>query len=126
MKRPTALALVALLFLLGIVVGVLGTHVYYARQLRQPGGLANFALNIESRRLTRALDLRPDQKEELDRILADVRVEIADTRRQMVRDLVTIRNRSAQRLETVLDDDQRQALEKLRERQGKAFERYLE
>ena len=126
MKRPTALVLVTLLFFAGIVVGVLGTHLYYARQFARPGGIASFALEIESRRLTRVLDLRPEQKDELDRILADVGVDIADVRRQMVLQLIEIRDHAATRFETVLDDDQRNTLEKLRQRQGRAFERYLE
>lgn len=125
MKRPMALLLIGLLFLCGAVVGIVGTHLYYGHRLRQPGGLADLALQVESRRLTRQLDLRPDQQEALAAIVADTREEITGIRHDVVGRLRTLRDRATVRLEAVLDAEQKEKLHHLRQGRGRAFEDFL-
>lgn len=87
--------------------------------------MADLALEVGARKLTRRLDLRPDQRQELDRILADTRGDVAVLRRDAVGRLRDIRDAAARRLDAVLDEEQREELRRLCEEQGQLFDRYL-
>lgn len=126
MRKPVALALVVALFLVGVTVGILGTHVFYAKRMEKPGGVAELALEIISGRLKKELNLRPDQKKELDLIFDDLREEIKGMRREIVDRLRVLREESAERLERVLDEDQLEKLEKFRSENGTMVDRYLD
>ena len=126
MKRPVALALVAVIFLLGAVVGVLGTHYFYLRQVSEPGGLADLVLGVAGDRMARRLDLRPEQRQQLDAILDHTRDEIAVAREDFVGDLRIIRSHSAERLEAILDEEQLEILRRYRREEGDLFDRFLE
>ena len=126
MKRPVALALVALVFILGILVGVLGTHVFYLKRVAEPGGLADLVLDVTGHRMAQRLDLRPEQREAFDAILLSTRDQIAAAREDFVGDLRDIRARSAQRLVAILDEDQLDELRKIQADEGQVFDRFLE
>lgn len=126
MKRSTALLLVAAIFVAGIGVGVVATHLYYLERFSRPGSIADAAVAVAGRRITRQLALRPDQERELERILVDTRSELEDVRRDTARDVREVRDRAAGRLRAVLDDAQRAELERLRREEGKIFDAYLE
>lgn len=126
MRRPVALALVGVLFALGVLVGVLSTHVFYLRQVSEPGGLAELVLDVTGQRLASRLDLRPDQRRQLDAILTDTRDEIATAREGFVADLRVIRARSAARLESILDEEQLEELRRIHRDEGVLFDRFLE
>jgi hypothetical protein len=126
MKRPVALGLVAVLFLLGVLAGVLGTHLFYLKQISEPGGLADLVLGVTGDRMANRLALRADQREAFDALLDDTRDEIAQARKGFVGDLREIRARSARRLETILDPEQLQELRNIRKDEGELFDRFLE
>lgn len=124
-NRTVAVGLVALLFVLGIVVGVLGTHLFYAHRLRQPGALADVLVNAAAARATDRLDLRPDQREQLDGILETTRRDLQTLREDLVDRLRAIRARDIARLVEILDGDQRRRLEQLHATEGQVFDDYL-
>ena len=126
MRKSVALVLVVALFLVGITVGILGTHVFYAKRMEKPGGIAELALEVIAGRLERELRLRPDQRRELDLIVEDLRVEIKGMRHEIVDRLIILREQSAERLERVLDEDQKDKLEKFRSEKGTMVDRYLD
>lgn len=126
MRRWLALVLVAALFLLGAVAGVLGTHAFYVRKISEPGALAELVLDVAGHRMADRLDLREEQVRELDTILADTRDEIARAREDFVADLRGIRVRSAVRLEAILDEEQLEELRRIHREEGQAFDRFLE
>lgn len=126
MNRPKALLGVAALFIVGVVVGIAATHLYYLNRFSQPGSIAEAAVDFGAGHLAESLDLRPDQRAELDRILTEVTEEVEGVRKVAVLELRDLRNRSALRLEAILDADQKQKLKKLHDEQGKLFDRYLE
>ena len=107
MRRATAVAAIAALFLAGVLVGVLGTHAFYLRQLRQPGGLAAFGTHLLARDLKRRLDLNRGQEEQVERILAATRAESASLRREVMPRVLALLDRASTRINTVLTPEQR-------------------
>ena len=125
-KKMLALVLMCVVFASGVVVGIVGTQIYFAKRFSQPGSLAEAAIDISKRRLTRALDLRQDQQQSLDAILEGTRRELDTLRRDTAHRLRDIRDRSAAEFIEVLDEEQRQELEKIQAEQGRVFDEYLE
>lgn len=126
MNRPKALLAIAVLFLVGVVVGVAATHLYYIHRFSQPGSIAEAAVDFGAHHLAETLDLRPDQRRELDHILAEATVEVEGVRKDAVLELRDLRDRSALRLEALLDEEQKQKLKALHAEQGRLFDKYLE
>lgn len=125
MKRSTALAAVAALFLVGILVGILGTHLFYLRQLRQPGGMAVLGNRFLASTLDRRLDLTPEQRRQVDAILADTARETAAVRREMAPRVLEILDRSHRRIAAVLTPEQQRELERFRRQRGERFRKLL-
>ncbi|MEE8138889.1 MAG: hypothetical protein V3R89_06870 [Thermoanaerobaculia bacterium] len=125
MKRAGAVAAVLALFLLGVAAGVLATHLFYARQLRDPGGPPFLASRFFGELLARRLDLTPEQEQEIQVILRRTRWEAAQLRRDLrpqVRDLM---DEATREIEQVLTPEQREAFARMRERQRRRSEQFL-
>src|SRR5690606_24789184 len=71
MTRTRAYLVVISLFLLGVMVGILATHAFYAHRVHRPGGLVELAMGVLAADLRRSLDLDAQQQAEVDLILAD-------------------------------------------------------
>lgn len=110
MRRSTALLATSALFLMGVIVGVLATHAFYAWQIHRPGGLASLGLGMLASGLERNLDLDADQERQVEAILADTRRELLQVRRDVVPRLFTIRSRTFDRVAEILEPEQQQAL----------------
>lgn len=83
MKRLVAFAAVTALFAVGVVVGVLGTHLYYAHRLGQPGGPpAMIARGFEDR-LQRELGLDAEQMQRIHEILREGHEQTEQIRAEM-------------------------------------------
>lgn len=125
MKRSTALAAVIALFLVGVLVGVLGTHVFYLRQVRQPGGMAALGSRYLAAELDRRLELTPEQRGEVDAILADAAREAGEIRREMTPRMLEILERAHRRIAAELSPEQRRELERFRRQRGARVRRLL-
>ncbi len=118
MRRSTALAAIAALFVTGVLVGVLGTHLFYLHHLREPGWLARTGTRLLAADLRRQLDLTPPQQRQLALILADTQKEALALRRETAPRLLALLDRSQARLESVLTLEQREKFDRLRRRRG--------
>jgi Spy/CpxP family protein refolding chaperone len=124
-RRATALLAVVAVFLTGVLVGVLATHVVYLRQIRQPGGLAAVGTRLAAADLRRRLDLTPEQQREVEAILADTRREAAALRAEITPRAAAILTRSQARIASVLTPEQRAEFERTRRRQRERLRRFL-
>ncbi|HEV8629671.1 MAG TPA: hypothetical protein VGV61_05085 [Thermoanaerobaculia bacterium] len=125
MSRTVALLAMTALFLAGVLVGVLGTHAFYAWQLHRPGGLASLGLRLLGNSLDRQLDLTAEQKKQADAILADTRGELQQVRRETVPRLLAIRARSLDRINGILTPAQQERMRRFRVRHAHNLERLL-
>jgi hypothetical protein len=74
-NRWIAVLSVTGLFVIGILIGALGTHLYYAHAMLAPAGAPGRALQGSfAERLDRRLGLSTEQREEVDRILHESHV----------------------------------------------------
>lgn len=126
MKRSTALLAATALFLVGILVGVLGTHLFYFHEMRQPGGLARLGSRLMLANLDRELDLTAEQRRAVEGILADARSEFAEIRRAATPRALAVLDRSHERIAALLSAEQRAKFERIQARRRALLERYLE
>jgi|CXWL01.1.fsa_nt_gi hypothetical protein len=125
MRRGTALLAIVALFLSGVLVGVLGTHVFYLAKIRQPGGLGELSASVLAWDLKHRLNLSPEQSQQVDSILADTRREGLEIRKQTVRDVLALVERSQGRLAEVFTAEQRAEFERYRQRHKTIVERFF-
>jgi Spy/CpxP family protein refolding chaperone len=125
MRRSTAIAAIAALFLVGVLVGVLGTHVFYLRHLQQPGWLLKTGTRLLAAELKRSLDLTPEQQRQVGAILADAQQDAFALRREMMPRVIAILDRTHSRISAVLTPEQRERFERLRERRASRWRRVL-
>lgn len=125
MRRAPAAGAIVALFVVGVLVGVLGTHAFYLHELRQPGGLAAFGTRLLARELKHRLDLDPRQQAQVEQILADTRAESAALRREMMPRVLAILDRAHSRIDAVLTPPQRAEFEHYRQRNRYRLHRYF-
>lgn len=125
MKRSTALLAVTALFLVGVLVGVLATHLFYFRVVQRPGGIAAVGLSLVARDLDRRLDLDPEQEREVAKILDDARLRVAGIRAEIAPAVMAIARESQERVAALLDPRQREEFEKARAEHAAWLERQL-
>ena len=125
MRRPVALLSIACVFLVGILVGALGTHLLYVRSFPRPdelprggrpglrGGPAVGPRFAE--RLERQLGLSEEQRREIDEILRESRKESNGLHDEMLPRIRAQVERTRQRIFEVLTPEQREEFERLRE-----------
>ena len=125
MRRSTALLATTALFLMGVLVGVLATHAFYAWQIHRPGGLATLAVRSLGSDLERHLDLSADQQRELQVILGNTRVELQQVRHEVVGRLFAIRARTFERVGAILTPEQQAELRRFRARREARVDRLV-
>ena len=69
MKRSVALLSVVAVFVVGVAIGIVGTHLFYAQEFRRPGGPPGLMGRSFVDRLEGHLDLTGDQRRQIDAIL---------------------------------------------------------
>ena len=104
--RPRVKGTIFLLlaFGLGVVGGVVGVGVYHARfgDWRSPEGAGRFQDRILSR-LTKELDLRSEQRQEVEAVLKETGQEFTRLRNEIGPRFREIRSRSQERIRAILD-----------------------
>ncbi|MEM8962911.1 MAG: hypothetical protein AAGD38_15605 [Acidobacteriota bacterium] len=116
MNRLIALGLVLVVFVVGVTVGVFGTHVFYAKRISDPGKMAEFMSAVALRRLDRTLDLSDAQRIEIEAVLADARHDVLVVRRETEPRMVAILDHTHDRIAAVLTEEQRREFDRIRER----------
>jgi Spy/CpxP family protein refolding chaperone len=116
--------LLLLVFLLGAASGALGLGLYQARTgwwsaRRDSARLQQVLL----RRLTRELDLRPDQRQQVEALLRESREEFRRLRVEIRPRFRDIRERTRDRIRGILDPEQQARFEALADRWERQAER---
>lgn len=122
MKRPMAVVAVMALFLVGIVIGILATHMFYARQLRRPGGPPMVASRFYAGMLERNLELSPEQRSEIDGILERSHERAQELRHEMGPRVRSLMESTTEEIEAVLSPEQQEDFERMRERHRRPLE----
>ena len=125
MKRWQALAALAGLFLLGVVSGGLGAHLYYARALARPPGPPPFVDRFMGPHLERRLDLSPEQRRQVREVLDETRRETEALRHDLAPRMREVMERSEQRIRKILTAEQRERFEQLRRSHRRRSDRFL-
>lgn len=123
MRRFTATAAVFGLFVTGILVGVVGTHAFYAHHLREPDELVDLGSRWHVNRLRDELDLTPEQERRMRDLVAATRQEIRGLREELmpgVRDRIA---RAHEEFVEILDPAQRRRLDEIMRRHGRRYMR---
>jgi Spy/CpxP family protein refolding chaperone len=114
--RPRVKGALLLLFafLLGTAAGALGFGLYQGRAgwWRQPRD-SERARQFMLRRLTRELDLRPDQRQQVEGVLRETGQEFARLQEEIGPRVRDIRGRSRERIRAILSPEQQVKLEAL-------------
>lgn len=126
MKRRTALLAAAALFAMGIVVGILGTHLFYLKRLEKPGLIVESATAFALRDLDHHLDLSPEQYTQVQAVLERAVDQGLRFRREvMLPALLEIVQGVRRDIEPILTPEQRGKLEALRDRYGGRLEKMI-
>jgi Spy/CpxP family protein refolding chaperone len=123
--RVKGALLLCLAFVLGITTGALGLGLYQARTgwwgpRRDPARLQQFRL----RRLTRELDLRPEQRQQVEGILRDSGKEFVRLREEIRPRFQEIRGRTRDRIRAALDAEQQARFDALAEQWDRQADRW--
>ena len=125
MKRTAALISVAGLFLVGVLVGILGTHLHYAKQLegpRRPGGRsAQHFIN----RLERELDLTAEQRRRIDEIIQDSRAEGESIHHEMLPRVRAHMDQTRRHIRDVLTPEQQVRFDELHRHHRRHWEHFV-
>jgi len=114
-----------LAFLLGGATGAFGLGLYQARTgwWRQPRDPARFQQHLVSR-LTRRLELRPEQRQQVEAILRETGQEFARLREEIGPRVRAIREGNRERIRVVLDPGQQEKFETLAQEWERRGERW--
>lgn len=139
MKRPIAFVYVAGLFLLGILIGALGTHLWYAHQsfpapfagrggMRPPGheagrGQGRGAGPFFLERLERQLDLTGEQKRRVAEIIEESHLEARHLHEEILPRVEAQLEQTRQRIMEVLTPEQQARFEEFHRRHRRVLER---
>jgi hypothetical protein len=124
-KSFVAIAAVVSLFFVGVVVGALGTHLFYAKQLRQAAAPPEAFVRGFEMQLERALDLTPDQMTSIREILREGHLESERLREELRPRVRAHMERMHARIDEVLSPEQRERFEEFRERQGRRADMFF-
>jgi hypothetical protein len=113
---------VAGLFVVGILIGVLGTHLYYARELGRPGGPPRLGARLFMERLERDLDLTAGQRASIEEILRQSWEESEALRQRLTPAVHAQLEATVERIREVLRPDQRRTFDELHERHRRRSE----
>lgn len=118
MRRPAAIGVVIALFLVGVVVGALGANLVLRRHLLRPSGGGpggpGGRMSGAAAELQRRLDLTPDQRRQVEAILADSHRESAALWSDLRPRLVAIVERASDRIDQILAPQQRVEFQRYR------------
>ncbi len=108
-----AIVLLVVVFLLGIALGVLGTYVASGRvwgaRVQDRGAHGQPTRAVE--RLTRELNLTPDQQDKLGKILADMQARFDAIHQQMAPQFDQVRHQAREQIRAILTPEQRPKFE---------------
>ena len=125
MTRFAALISIVGVLVIGILIGALGTRLYFINEIQRPGPQQRFQPEAFVERLTDELDLTGEQLKEIREIGRATR-ERADALHQQMLPRVRAHMEDARaELEALLTDEQREKFAQMHERERRGIERFL-
>jgi hypothetical protein len=124
-KRWIALIAVFALFVVGVGVGVLGTHLFYAKELRRAGGGGALGAQRFITRLERDLGLTEEQRRRIDEILEQSRIEGDRLHAEMLPRVRDHMRQTRQSIRAVLTPEQRTMFDELNRRHRRRAEHFF-
>lgn len=115
MKRLKPWLLLALVFLVGVIVGVAGTRLVIRRIAREAALHPGLVQKAAEHRLARRLRLDANQRERLDQILTETRNQMQSLRQQYRPQAVLVFSNANAQINELLTPDQRERFEKFKE-----------
>ena len=115
MKRWIAILSVIGLFVIGILIGSLGTHLFYANRLLKPEGPPGMGKRMFTERLEARLNLTPEQRQEIHRILEESHVRAESFRDSMAPQVRALMEETHERITAVLTPEQLEKFEEMRQ-----------
>lgn len=125
MNRPTAALVVVLLFVSGLVIGVMGTHLYYFYRLRGFEGPRGGGVGFIAEAIERDLALSPGQARRVEEIVGRARQRAFELRRDTLPRMREIMEEATRDIRAVLTPEQRARFDALRARRGRWLERTM-
>jgi hypothetical protein len=116
MKTFKLILLLALVFLAGIVVGVVGTRAVVRGIVREVVLHPEKIQTVVERRLTRQLHLDNEQQVKLHGILTDTHGQLRDLRSQYAPQILLLLSNANEQITDILTPEQQAQFEKIRER----------
>jgi len=124
-RRSTAIAAVVAIFLVGVLVGALGSHAFFLHRSHQPGRFSGWGTRLVAADLKHRLDLTPAQETQIDRILSESRTEAVALHREVLPRMLALLDRTHARISVVLTPAQRVEFERFRARHRSRLVRML-
>ena len=125
MKRSVALLSVVAVFVVGVAIGIVGTHLFYAQEFRRPGGPPGLMGRSFVDRLEGHLDLTGDQRRQIDGILERSHEEAEMLRHEMQPRLRELFETTGAEIDAILTPEQQEKFRQLRESQRGRMDRFL-
>jgi Spy/CpxP family protein refolding chaperone len=125
MKRSVALLSVVAVLIVGVAIGIVGTHLFYAQKFRRPDGPPGLMGRSFVDRLEGHLDLTADQRRQIDEILERSHEEAEMLRHEMQPRLRQLFESTGAEIEAILTPEQQEKFRQLRETQRGRMDRFL-
>ncbi len=117
MKRWNLVLGLSALFLSGVVIGALGTAIYFKQTMGHVFSEGQPAVRkLIMKKLVRELDLTESQRARIEKVVGEVQVEVREFRRQHQDEIGAILDRGIAQMKPELSKDQQEKLEALYER----------
>lgn len=123
MKNWKSLLLLALVFVAGLAVGVVGTRIVVRRAVQQAFLHPERAQSLLERNLARRLRLDNEQQVKLHAILTQTRGQLSDLRQQVRPQAAAVLRDADQKITALLTPDQQARYEKFKESNWPALRR---
>jgi len=116
-KRWNLILGLVVLFLSGVLVGALGTAIYFKQAMGHTFGESQPAIRkLVMKKLVRELDLTETQRARIEEVVGEVQTELWEFRKQHEREIETILARGIAQMKPELSVDQQRKLDALFER----------
>jgi len=129
MKRSLALVYVFGVLLLGIVIGAMGMHLFYAQRFPGPPGRHGLGSGMHTpafaERLERHLDLTPEQLTRIEEIVRESHAEGRSLHEELLPRVRSQMDETRRRIREVLTPEQQEKFDELDRRHRRRAERFF-
>ena len=119
MLKVKTIAGILAVFLLGVIIGILGTGIFIRHSFRHFGEDEHSFRKVFMQRLTRELKLTEAQKPEVEKIVGDTEAEMHTLFQNSLTEFAKIMQSRNAKLKTVLTPEQQKKLDEIQEQMQK-------